>query len=739
MSQIRFLSDWQYYPTAGVHVSTKNKSFVNLAALYKKMGVKNYYFLLAIKNPAIAHLDPHDEHLTEDEKLAISVECKLNVWYYLREVCRIPPTTGNSPVVFRANRGNIALIWCFLCNVDVALIQPRQTGKSVSTDSLMTWLLFFSLNNTTVGLITKDHTLRVANIERLKKLRDLIPPYLIYIDKLDSNNQMEITYKALTNKYMTSVAQNSETLANNVGRGNSVPILHCDEGPFINLIGTTLPAALAAGTAAREEAELNRQPYGNIFTTTAGKKDDRDGRYMYDMITGGAPWTERFLDCESRTQLHDWVMKNCPRKKDGGISKLLINCTFNHRQLGFSDEWLYKAISNAGGTQEQIDRDFFNVWTSGTQRSPLSIKLNEAIKKSEIEPQWVEFSKDGYMLRWYIPEARLEAEMARGYYVMGIDPSEAVGRDDIALVIVDLRDMSVVASGNYNETNIIAFSNYVTDLMVKYPRVTLVIERKSTGSSILAWLMLTLPPKGVDPFRRIFNTVVEAKYDDTETFRSIMQDVGRRTPQWYDKFIRKFGFNTTAESRGVLFLQVLPEAAKRAGHRVRDRMLSDQIRGLVVKRGRIDHSNDSHDDMVVAWLLCHWFASHARFHDFYGIEPRAVMSQCTNDQVTVDPVARKQKLEQQSIKERIESISDRLALATDQMSISRLEHDLRSAHASMKDFGELPQSYNEMLAQISERRRMNVRQQASKFGSSRQMQKIAKPVWGDSEAITYFG
>lgn len=720
-------------------MSTKNKSFVNLAALYRKMGVKNYYFLLAIKNPGIAHLDPHSNDLTEDEKLAISTECKVNVWYYIREVCRIPPTTGNTPVSFRANRGNIALIWCFLCNIDVALIQPRQTGKSVSTDSLMTWLLFFALNNTTVGLITKDHTLRVANIERLKKLRDLIPPYLIYIDKLDSNNQMEITYKALTNKYMTSVAQNSETLANNVGRGNSVPVLHCDEGPFINLIGTTLPAALAAGTAAREEAEANSQPYGNIFTTTAGKKDDRDGRYMYDMIMGGAPWTERFLDCENREQLHEWVKKNCPRKADGGISKLLINCTFNHRQLGFSDEWLYKAISNAGGTQEQIDRDFFNVWTSGTQRSPLSIKLNEVIKKSERPEDHVEFSKDGYMLRWYIPEERIEAEMARGYYAMGIDPSEVVGRDDLALVIVDLRDMSVVAAGNYNETNIIAFSSYIAELMTRFQRVTLIIERKSTGSSILAWLMLNLPPRGIDPFRRIFNAVVEEKYDNTETFREIMQDMSRRSPHWYDKFIRKFGFNTTAQSRDVLFLNVLPEAAKKGGHLVRDRLLSDQIRGLVVKRGRIDHTSESHDDMVIGWLLCHWFAQHARFLDFYGIDPRVVMSQCGEGGDGVSPETLKQKQEQQSIRERIESISDRLALATDQMTISRLEHELHSAHSAMRDLGDLPQSYNEMLAQIADKRRINARQQTARLGAPRSMQKIAKPRWAADNEVTFFG
>ncbi|MDZ7908982.1 MAG: hypothetical protein U5N10_12680 [Gemmobacter sp.] len=69
-----------------------------------------------------------------------------------------------------------------------------------------------------------------------------------------------------------------------------------------------------------------------------------------------------------------------------------------------------------------------------------------------------------------------------------------------------------------------------------------------------------------------------------------------------------FGFVTTAASRDVLYVNTLPEAAKKADHLV-DKMLSDQIRGLVIKKDRIDHDSGNHDDMVVAWLLTHWFAA----------------------------------------------------------------------------------------------------------------------------------
>ena len=727
---IRFLNDWKRFPTATVHQGSKNKSFLELAALYRRMGVKNFYFHLALQDPSLHGVDPHDPELTEDVKLKVAVECKFNVWYFLRKEERIPPNAGNIPVSYKANRGNIALTWLFLCNVDVALIQPRQTGKSVSTDALMTWLLFFALNNTKVALITKDHGLRVANIERLKKMRDLLPPYLIYQTSDDTNNQFEITNMALGNRYITSVAQNSEQAANNVGRGNSVPVLHCDEGPFINLIGTTLPAALAAGTAAREEAELNKQPYGNIFTTTAGKKDDRDGKFMYQLITNGAPWTEHFMDCVDRDALHEMVKKNCRGHK------LIVNCTFNHRQLGKSDEWLYEALSNAPGSQEQQDRDFFNIWTSGTQSSPLSVQLNEAIKNSEKPADWIEISPEGFCLRWYIPESHTKFRMDQGHFAIGLDTSEAIGNDDIAFVVADLSDMSVVCAGNFNETSMLTFSNFLAWFMDKYRKTTLVIERKSTGSAILGNLMQFLPIKGIDPFRRIFNWVAENKYERIEDYREIMQDTSRRGQYWYDRFIRDFGFVTTAQSRDTLYLQVLPEGAKKAGNSVHDKTLSEQIRGLVVKRGRIDHSSGGHDDMVIAWLLAHWFASSVRHLDFYGIDPKYVMSRVSENAVRLTPEELAKKAEQVSLKKEIEGICERLAGALDYNSQMQLESQLSVLYTKVEIDGSLPSSMAELLDGIQERRRLAMRMQSSKMDRGYRSNAGKRRV---NEEVTYFG
>src|SRR5574343_862284 len=173
---ILFLKDWKRYPTAKVHTTTKNESFLRLARLWKKMGVKNYFFHLALMTPEIADLDPHSDDLTKDERFLIGRECRENIWYYLREVVRIP--AGNKGVSYIANRGNIAMTWLYMNHIDVALIQPRQTGKSVSTDSVMIWLMFISTVGYNIALFTKDDRLRVANIDRLKRMRDILPGYL---------------------------------------------------------------------------------------------------------------------------------------------------------------------------------------------------------------------------------------------------------------------------------------------------------------------------------------------------------------------------------------------------------------------------------------------------------------------------------------------------------------------------------------------------------------------------------
>ena len=105
---ILFFDQWADYPHAIVDTKTTNTSFLRLAAIYKKMGIKNHAFILQLHNPDLQGIDPFSEDLTTAQMAAIALECKENFFYFIREIAMAPPISGNIPVRFKANRGNIA-------------------------------------------------------------------------------------------------------------------------------------------------------------------------------------------------------------------------------------------------------------------------------------------------------------------------------------------------------------------------------------------------------------------------------------------------------------------------------------------------------------------------------------------------------------------------------------------------------------------------------------------------------
>jgi hypothetical protein len=123
-----------------------------------------------------------------------------NPWYFYREIAKAPARSGSTPDPVEFNRANIALWWSFYNHATFFLTQPRQTGKSFSTDLLMTHLMGFACLNTQINLLTKDDRLRSENIIRLKDIYEELPKWLQFKDpKTDSNNTEEITINALGN------------------------------------------------------------------------------------------------------------------------------------------------------------------------------------------------------------------------------------------------------------------------------------------------------------------------------------------------------------------------------------------------------------------------------------------------------------------------------------------------------------------------------------------------------------
>lgn len=105
--------------------NTKNKSFIKVHLELKLLGVKNNAFHLILLNPALQGVDPYDPNLTPIQVMMIIQECKLNMFYYLREVVRIEEQ-GGKLVSFRMDRGTLAASYNFINNINFYLMKPRQ-------------------------------------------------------------------------------------------------------------------------------------------------------------------------------------------------------------------------------------------------------------------------------------------------------------------------------------------------------------------------------------------------------------------------------------------------------------------------------------------------------------------------------------------------------------------------------------------------------------------------------------
>lgn len=701
---ILYRKDWHKYPNAIIDLETKNASFIKLAAILKKAGVKNNAFMLVLHQKELQGVDPYDPNLTVEQMTMIRTECEYNPWYYFREVARLPQPGSPKPSMFLANRANISMFWCFFNSIDYASILPRQNGKSVAADTLNTYLMNVGAKNTTIQLVTKDNKLRAVNIKRLKAIRELLPKYLYVITRDDTDNTEELTNLSLDNFYKTAVGQKSVETAENTGRGFTAPILQCDEGPYIPNIHISLPVAMSAGSRARDIAKQNGTYYGNIITTTAGKRDTEEGKYMYALINNGMAWDDTAYDTLGKDALDAMVLANATAYDDLGNKRLLVNGTFNHRQLGRTDEWLREAIVNSGANMDMVLRDFFNVWSSGSETSPLSNELNNVISRAVIEPSYREVSKDQYIMRWYVPQEQIHSRMSMGHFIISLDSSNSVGKDANGINIIDIRSMEVVASAAISEANIQLFATWVGELLLRFPNTTLMVENKSTGQSIMDTVALLLINNGHCPFKRMFNRVFQLPEEHRSAIADIDGYQGRPDESLYLRHRRHFGFMTTGQTRQTLYSTILQAAAKSAGHKVNDELLSKQIRGLITKNGRVDHPVGGHDDLVISWLMAHWMASMGSNLQRYGIPSSAPLSLVSPEGAVLTKAEMQEKQMQAELKLNIEALSLQLQKAKDKMIIYKLETQLRKLTAKLPEEEALT-TFNEILEQARQGRK----------------------------------
>lgn len=589
-------------------LGTKNKSFLLVSQTLAKLGVKNCFFMLEIKDPSLAGIDPFDPNLDRATISRIVVECTKNMWYYLREVVRIPESGGDEQgVMFKANRGNIAQAYLLLHGIDSWLNLPRQQGKTVSVLCVQSWIYNFATTNSKLIFINKDGPNAKSNLAIIRSIIEHLPKYLRFESIMTEDGKIVKASKAATNmkhpintnEIIIKPMANSYSKALSLARGLSAPVIHFDETEFTPYIFTIVANSYSTFDTASRKAKSNGAPYGRIFTSTPGDLDTQPGQDAARMLADTAKFTEAMYDMhydrdDSKNELFQYVQTNSNNN--------IVYIEFSWQALGLTRKWFEKQKRGIGDPLT-FKREILLQRLRGSSESPFAPEDIDYISNN-IKPVIEEiFIKDHFRFDVY------EKLSARVPYLVGIDCSSGKGNDNNAITIINPYTVKPVAEFSCSYIGETMFESVIIDLVRKYiPRAILIIERNNVGDSIIDHLLETEVAYNLyyDKNRDLMNT----KLTELSTFESMLKKKSSEK-QFY-------GVWTGTQSREDMFAILFRRMAEYKDDFITKNITNDIAKLIRTKTGKIEAGPGFHDDSIMSYLIALYVYYHGNNLQAFG-------------------------------------------------------------------------------------------------------------------------
>lgn len=549
-----------------VHHTTTNLSFLKLYHILTELGIKNSTFFLTLYDRSLLDVDPFDENLTDEQISRIIYECTINPWYFLREAVRVP-ASGISK--FEIHRGNLALIWAVLNNIDVYNILPRQSFKTFSIAAIILWIMYFGGYRTEIMLYANSDPNLKNNMSRVRALRDYLPKYLQFHDnKMDKDSDDNIYFSGLGNSIKKKAPGRSVEASVNVGRGFSTPIQWYDEFAFIPNIYHQYTASVFGHMEVAKRAEENGLPHSRILTTTAGYLNTAEGKYTFKFLRQCADFNEILYDM-TEEQVKQYIVEN---SQNG-----FLRVEFMYYDLGKRDNYLEEQKKAVFYDQDAIDREILNMWKDVSKEHPLGQQTVALLDSHIREPNKIIVINEMYFLKLYRDIDDIEWDIP---YVIGEDCSGNVGKDFTTLTVIDPRNFEVVATMRTNLYSTARFGKAVLKIMNSiFPNSILVPERNAMGIAVI-------------------DNMIESDYMINSR---IYHDPKDGVP----------GMKNTKATRPLLYNELLKTSVTEDYNKIHDRAIINEVHTLTRTRsGRIDHMPGEHDDMLMSYLIARWFLTY---------------------------------------------------------------------------------------------------------------------------------
>lgn len=599
------------------HMSTTNKSFLEVHQYLKDSGIENNKFMLALLDPDLARIDPHDPALSTMMKTKVLRECLYNPWYFFREVVRVPDSGQATGVKFELSRGNLALLFCLMMNLNTFLEMPRQTGKTISSLCWYLYLFNFGTANAEMSFLNKKLDDSKLNLQRIREIRDLLPTYL----KMDQafapdgskirgkNNVETLQHPVNNNRIRTVASARNKVAAASLMRGRTTPIIYIDEYGFIQYNSIIYTNMVPAFNTASNNARRNGTPFGMLITTTPGMLTTDEGIEAFNMKEGATPFSERWYDL-SKEQIFEIIGSN--------TNSNFVYIKYTYQQLGKSEQWFRDLCVTMRKDWDAIRREVLLEWSASSENSPFRAEDLDTIKGLLRQPINTVLLLNKYELKIY---ERINLKYPP---IMGVDVSGGYQRDSSAITVVDSYSTRVCAELNSNFISTPELAMVIYEIVSRWmPNAVVNIERNGGfGSSVIARLLQTSIRKNL--FFTIKDKVVEERFSGAQ--------VHRRTQK-----TKVYGSDSTKQERENL-MEILRDRVEYHKDKIISPTIYEELCGLEVKKsGKIEHSTNTHDDQVFSWLWALFvYYNGGDLMNNWGITKRVLRTDADLEEAVVD-------------------------------------------------------------------------------------------------------
>lgn len=600
-------------PQRYYQMSTTNRSFLEMHYYLKKIGVTNNRFMLTLLDPDLAGIDPHDPKLTQVQKAKILREVRYNFWYYLREVVRIPTSGNATGDKYKLHRGNLALNFCLMYNLNIFFELPRQQGKSISAVIWYLYVYNFATSNSEITFLNKAMKDSKLNLQRLKDIRELLPSYLRMDQPYSMNNKKlktpstveTIQHPINKNQIKTAPSARNAIAAANLLRGRTIPVLWADEWAFIPyndiIFINTVPAFKTAALNAKNAGA----PYGILLSTTPGILSTPEGKEAWRMVQNAVKFTEDWYDL-SYEQIMGIINANS--------SSNFVYLRFTYQQVGRDEKWFEDICKEMEWKWNEIRREILLEWSDSPENSPFNKEDLETVGRLTHEPIKNVKILGKYILNIYELIPLKNDYTPKHVPIMGVDVSGGYNQDASCITIIDSRTTRVFADLKCNYISPIDLARVIYEIVTTMmPNCVVNIERNGGyGASVIAKLLESKVKKNL--YYEIKDRVIEETNDGIRIVRKKQKT-------------KVFGLDSSKNKRDLL-IEILRERMELHKDKFVSSEIYKELKGLQVKRnGRVEHSETSHDDQIFSYLMALyvWYEG-KNLKELFNIDKLAIQS-----------------------------------------------------------------------------------------------------------------